>query len=100
MFRPCIDLHEGKVKQIVGGTLTDGGARTNFVSDQSAASFAERYKHDDLPGGHVIMLGPNNDEQRFTRKALEKMAAQGLLRTADSSSALQRASDELIRRRQ
>jgi phosphoribosylformimino-5-aminoimidazole carboxamide ribotide isomerase len=69
MFRPCIDLHEGKVKQIVGGTLGEGGAlgdsglRTNFVSDQSAASFAERYKRDDLPGGHVIMLGPNNDEQ-------------------------------------
>ena len=63
MFRPCIDLHEGKVKQIVGGTLSDSGARTNFVSDQSAASFAELYKRDNLSGGHVIMLGPNNDEQ-------------------------------------
>jgi phosphoribosylformimino-5-aminoimidazole carboxamide ribotide isomerase len=63
MFRPCIDLHEGKVKQIVGGTLNDSGARTNFVSDQSAASFAELYKRDNLPGGHVIMLGPNNDDQ-------------------------------------
>ncbi len=63
MFRPCIDLHEGKVKQIVGGTLSDSGARTNFVSDQSAASFAELYKRDNLTGGHVIMLGPNNDEQ-------------------------------------
>jgi phosphoribosylformimino-5-aminoimidazole carboxamide ribotide isomerase len=63
MFRPCIDLHEGKVKQIVGGTLSESGARTNFVSDQSAAFFAKCYKLDDLPGGHVIMLGPNNDEQ-------------------------------------
>jgi phosphoribosylformimino-5-aminoimidazole carboxamide ribotide isomerase len=63
MFRPCIDLHEGKVKQIVGGTLSDSGARTNFVSDQSAASFAELYKRDNLSGGHVILLGPNNDEQ-------------------------------------
>jgi phosphoribosylformimino-5-aminoimidazole carboxamide ribotide isomerase len=63
MFRPCIDLHEGKVKQIVGGTLGDSGLRTNFVSDRSAAWFAELYRKDDLRGGHVIMLGPNNDEQ-------------------------------------
>jgi phosphoribosylformimino-5-aminoimidazole carboxamide ribotide isomerase len=69
MFRPCIDLHEGKVKQIVGGTLGEGGTpgnsglRTNFVSDRSAAWFAELYKRDDLKGGHVIMLGPNNDDQ-------------------------------------
>jgi len=61
MFRPCIDLHEGKVKQIVGGTLTDAGARTNFVSAQSAAWFAELYKRDGLAGGHVIMLGTGNE---------------------------------------
>lgn len=63
MFRPCIDLHEGKVKQIVGGTLGEEGAQTNFVSDRPAAWFAELYKKDNLRGGHVIMLGPNNDEQ-------------------------------------
>ena len=62
MFRPCIDLHEGKVKQIVGGTLGDTGLRTNFVAKQSAAWFAELYKRDGLTGGHVIMLGPGNDE--------------------------------------
>jgi len=61
MFRPCIDLHEGKVKQIVGGTLGEAGLRTNFVSDKSAASFAEIYRRDALFGGHVIMLGPGND---------------------------------------
>ena len=61
MFRPCIDLHEGKVKQIVGGTLGDSGLRTNFVSDRSAAWFADLYRRDDLTGGHVIMLGPNNE---------------------------------------
>ena len=63
MFRPCIDLHEGKVKQIVGGTLNDGGAelRTNFVSEKPAAWFAELYKRDDLKGGHIILLGPGND---------------------------------------
>lgn len=63
MFRPCIDLHEGKVKQIVGGSLSDSGAglRTNFVSEKSAAWFAELYRRDGLKGGHVIMLGPGND---------------------------------------
>src|SRR6185436_15279094 len=65
MFRPCIDLHEGKVKQIVGGTLAEGrgGLRTNFVSDRSAAWYAELYKRDGLKGGHVIMLGPGNDAE-------------------------------------
>lgn len=63
MFRPCIDLHEGKVKQIVGGTLTDAaaGLRTNYVSEHSAAWFAELYRRDGLKGGHVIMLGPGNE---------------------------------------
>jgi phosphoribosylformimino-5-aminoimidazole carboxamide ribotide isomerase len=63
MFSPCIDLHEGKVKQIVGGTLAPGNLRTNFVSAQPAAWFAELYRRDDLPGGHVIMLGPGNENE-------------------------------------
>ena len=63
MFRPCIDLHEGKVKQIVGGTLGGSGLRTNFVSDHPAAWFAELYKRDGLTGGHVIMLGPGNETE-------------------------------------
>jgi phosphoribosylformimino-5-aminoimidazole carboxamide ribotide isomerase len=64
MFRPCIDLHDGKVKQIVGGTLKDDGAglRTNFVSERPASWFAELYRRDDLKGGHVIKLGPGNDD--------------------------------------
>ena len=61
MFRPCIDLHEGKVKQIVGGTLGDDGLKTNFVSDRGAGWFADLYRRDDLLGGHVIMLGPGNE---------------------------------------
>lgn len=65
MFRPCIDLHEGKVKQIVGGSLSEGGERlrTNFVSDRAAAWFAELYRRDDLAGGHIIMLGPGNESE-------------------------------------
>ena len=63
MFRPCIDLHEGRVKQIVGATLSEvgEGLRTNFVSEHSAAWFAELYRRDCLQGGHVILLGPGND---------------------------------------
>ena len=62
LFRPCIDLHDGVVKQIVGGTLTDDGAKTNFVASHSPAYYAELYKKDDLTGGHVIKLGPGNDD--------------------------------------
>jgi phosphoribosylformimino-5-aminoimidazole carboxamide ribotide isomerase len=63
MFRPCIDLHEGRVKQIVGGSLTNDPRqlRTNFVSDRPSGWFAELFKKDGLPGGHVIMLGPGNE---------------------------------------
>jgi phosphoribosylformimino-5-aminoimidazole carboxamide ribotide isomerase len=63
MFRPCIDLHEGKVKQIVGGSLGGDPAalRTNFISEWPARWFAELYRRDDLRGGHVIMLGPGNE---------------------------------------
>ncbi|MGJ8723518.1 MAG: phosphoribosylformimino-5-aminoimidazole carboxamide ribotide isomerase [Roseibacillus sp.] len=61
-FRPCIDLHEGKVKQIVGGTLTDEGATENFVSQEGAAYFAKMFGADQLEGGHVIQLGPGNQE--------------------------------------
>lgn len=63
-FRPCIDLHRGKVKQIVGSTLTDSKTEapvTNFESDMPAAFFASLYRKDKLPGGHVIMLGPGNE---------------------------------------
>jgi len=63
VFRPCIDLHDGKVKQIVGGSLTDNGAglRTNFVSERPSSWYAELYQRDGLKGGHVIMLGSGNE---------------------------------------
>ena len=57
-LRPCIDIHNGIVKQIVGGTLSDEGdrARENFVSDRSAVFYASLFKEDRLAGGHVILL--------------------------------------------
>ena len=61
-FRPCIDLHDGRVKQIVGSSLSDSGAglKTNFETDRSPAWLAELYKKDSVRGGHVIMLGKGN----------------------------------------
>jgi len=63
-FRPCIDLHDGKVKQIVGSSLSDSGAglQTNFVSDRDAAWYARMYQRDGLAGGHVILLGKCNED--------------------------------------
>ena len=63
-FRPCIDLHDGRVKQIVGSSLSDSGAglKTNFETDRSPAWFAELYKKDGIRGGHVIMLGKGNEQ--------------------------------------
>ena len=62
-FRPCIDLHQGQVKQIIGSSLSDQQApTTNFVAQQDAAYFANLYLRDNLPGGHVIMLGPGNEQ--------------------------------------
>lgn len=64
-FRPCIDLHNGQVKQIVGSTLSDSdqnSLQTNFASSHPSAYYAEMYKRDGLTGGHIIMLGPGNEE--------------------------------------
>ena len=59
-FRPCIDIHNGKVKQIVGGSLNyeKEEADENFVSDLSAADFAKFYRQDQIKGGHIILLNP------------------------------------------
>lgn len=64
-FRPCIDLHEGKVKQIVGSTLTDDNPeqlRTNFTAENPSSWYAALYRADNLTGGHIIKLGAGNDE--------------------------------------
>ncbi|MAJ86484.1 MAG: phosphoribosylformimino-5-aminoimidazole carboxamide ribotide isomerase [Cellvibrionales bacterium TMED148] len=63
IFRPCIDLHDGLVKQIVGGKLTHNKAIVNHVSPHDAAHFAALYRDSGLQGGHIISLGENNREQ-------------------------------------
>ncbi|KAH7267374.1 uncharacterized protein BKA55DRAFT_555419 [Fusarium redolens] len=62
-FRPCIDLHAGQVKQIVGGTLdsTSSALQTNYVSQHPPAHFAQLYRDNELTGAHVIMLGSGNE---------------------------------------
>ncbi|KAI0660915.1 Phosphoribosylformimino-5-aminoimidazole carboxamide ribotide isomerase [Cubamyces menziesii] len=67
VFRPCIDLHNGEVKQIVGGTLHEDDSdesrlKTNFVASHPSPYYAELYKKHGLEGGHVIKLGPGNDQ--------------------------------------
>lgn len=79
MFRPCIDLHEGKVKQIVGSSFNDSDASgivTNFVSEKPASWFAELYKRDGLKGGHIIMLGKGNEESAKSALAAYPMGMQ------------------------
>lgn len=63
-LRPCIDIHNGKVKQIVGSSLRDSGdqAQDNFVSEKSGDYYAGLYREKDLPGGHIIILNPKDSE--------------------------------------
>ena len=70
-FRPCIDIHNGKVKQIVGGSLRDEGnqAVTNFTSACGADFYAEKYKKDGLVGGHIILLNSKDSEYYEATKA-------------------------------
>lgn len=78
-FRPCIDIHNGKVKQIVGGSLRDAGNRAseNFVSEQDAAFFANLYKNAGLKGGHIILLNSADSEyyEATRRQALGALGA-------------------------
>ena len=75
-FRPCIDIHNGKVKQIVGGSLKDAGnqAQENFVSEQDAAFYASLYKEKGLKGGHIILLNSADSEYFQATKAQAMLA--------------------------
>lgn len=70
-FRPCIDIHNGAVKQIVGSSLRDEGnqASENFVSDKNAAYYAKLYEKNNLKGGHVILLNKAGSEPYEATKA-------------------------------
>ena len=63
-FRPCIDIHSGQVKQIVGGTLSNipANLKTNYVSKLPASHYAGLYQKHELHGGHTVKLSPGNDE--------------------------------------
>lgn len=78
-FRPCIDIHNGQVKQIVGGSLTDAGdrAKENFVSEQDAAFFAKLYKDAGIKGGHIILLNARDSEfyEKTRKQALLALEA-------------------------
>ncbi|MDD3402595.1 MAG: phosphoribosylformimino-5-aminoimidazole carboxamide ribotide isomerase [Hespellia sp.] len=75
-FRPCIDIHNGKVKQIVGGSLHDKGdeAKTNFASELGADYYARMYQKDGLKGGHIILLNPVSSEYYEATKAQALLA--------------------------
>ena len=80
-FRPCIDIHNGKVKQIVGGSLKDQGdqAAENFVSEQDAAFYASLYKEKGLKGGHIILLNSADSEYFQATKAQAMLALDAYL---------------------
>lgn len=75
-FRPCIDIHNGAVKQIVGSSLRDAGdtAVANFVSEHDAAFFAKKYRDDGFRGGHVIMLNAR-DSAYFAETERQALSA-------------------------
>ena len=76
-FRPCIDIHNGKVKQIVGGSLRDAGSQAdeNFVSEQDAAFYAQFYRESGIRGGHIILLNKEGSEyyEETKRQALQAL---------------------------
>jgi len=81
-FRPCIDIHNGKVKQIVGGSLQDDNVRENFVAEQDAKFYAQLYRKSGISGGHIILLNPVTSPyyEKSRQQAIEALHAypQGL----------------------
>lgn len=78
-FRPCIDIHNGKVKQIVGSSLQDrdNEAVENFISLQDAAWYASLYREKEITGGHIILLNPPDSDYYAATKeqALKALSA-------------------------
>ena len=99
-FRPCIDLHDGQVKQIVGSTLQDNptGLRTNFTSTLPPSHYARLYRRDNLTGGHIIMLGPGNEAAAVDALAAWPggMQVGGGITAANASQWLDRGASHVI----
>lgn len=100
LFRPCIDLHQGQVKQIVGETLNDGnsGVVENFVSDRRPSYYASLFREDGLTGGHVIMLGGGNEAAAEEALAAYPGGLQigGGIRAENAASWLERGASHVI----
>ncbi|CAK7239285.1 MAG: Enzyme that catalyzes the fourth step in the histidine pathway [Sporothrix thermara] len=101
-FRPCIDLHAGQVKQIVGGTLDSSSAalQTNFVATQPPAHFARLYRDNGLTGAHVILLGSGPDNQAAAREAVGAwpggLQVGGGIRDTNAQSWIDAGADKVI----
>ncbi|XP_021733242.1 1-(5-phosphoribosyl)-5-[(5-phosphoribosylamino)methylideneamino] imidazole-4-carboxamide isomerase, chloroplastic-like isoform X2 [Chenopodium quinoa] len=103
-FRPCIDIHKGKVKQIVGSTLLDlkeGGSSssalvTNFVSDKPSADYARLYKDDGLLGGHVIMLGADPLSEAAAIEALHAFPVGGGINSKNALRYIEEGASHVI----
>ena len=101
-FRPCIDIHNGKVKQIVGGSLADEGnhAIDNYISDKGGAYYANLYKNKGLSGGHIILLNPAGSEYYEADVAVAKDALgayrNGLMNDANSTAFLDAGASHVI----
>lgn len=99
-FRPCIDLHQGKVKQIVGSTLNQNPAllQTNFVSDHSAQYYAQLYAQHHLTGGHIIKLGQGNESaaQEALKAYPQGMQIGGGIHSKNAESYLQQGASAVI----
>ncbi|KAK0544037.1 Enzyme that catalyzes the fourth step in the histidine pathway [Tilletia horrida] len=104
LFRPCIDIHDGVVKQIVGGTLSDDTAgsstKTNHVSTLPPAHFASLYKSHNMLGGHVIKLGPGSANDDAAKEAIaawpNALEVGGGIRADNAQQWIQLGADKVI----
>lgn len=73
-FRPCIDIHNGKVKQIVGSSLSDINVLENYISNKDSEYYANLFKKDNLDGGHIIKLCKSTETDEAAIKALKSLS--------------------------
>jgi phosphoribosylformimino-5-aminoimidazole carboxamide ribotide isomerase len=99
-FRPCIDIHRGKVKQIVGSTLTDAGVTANFESALDSAHYARLFDDHNLPGGHIIQLDQSDSTISAAKLACETfpngMQVGGGIQLSNARCYLERGASHVI----